>query len=59
LRTGLGESGGKAEFVVAWPHETSTGQLSGGHSDAIRAIQLGKAPCSLASLGNVLYPWQK
>jgi len=43
LRTGLGEGGGKAEFVLAWPHETSTDQLIVVHSDDIRAIQLGKA----------------
>ncbi|MEZ4868473.1 MAG: ASKHA domain-containing protein [Caldilineaceae bacterium] len=43
LRTGLGEGGGKAEFVLAWPHETSTGQPIVVHSDDIRAIQLGKA----------------
>jgi uncharacterized 2Fe-2S/4Fe-4S cluster protein (DUF4445 family) len=46
LRTGLGDGGGKAEFVLAWAHETAAG--SGGrnivvHSDDIRAIQLGKA----------------
>ncbi|MCB0047427.1 MAG: DUF4445 domain-containing protein [Caldilineaceae bacterium] len=43
LRTGLGEGGGKAEFVLAWPHETSTGSAITVHSDDIRAIQLGKA----------------
>ena len=43
LRMGLGEGGGKAEFVLAWPHETSTGQPIVVHSDDIRAIQLGKA----------------
>jgi uncharacterized 2Fe-2S/4Fe-4S cluster protein (DUF4445 family) len=43
LRTGLGEGGGKAEFVLAWPHETSTGRAIVVHSDDIRAIQLGKA----------------
>ncbi|MBX3010325.1 MAG: DUF4445 domain-containing protein [Caldilineaceae bacterium] len=43
LRTGLGEGGGKAEFVLAWPHETSTGGEIVVHSDDIRAIQLGKA----------------
>jgi len=43
LRTGLGEGGGKAEFVLAWPHETSTGQEITVHSDDVRAIQLGKA----------------
>lgn len=43
LRTGLGEGGGKAEFVLVWPHETSTGREIVVHSDDIRAIQLGKA----------------
>ncbi|MEZ4726010.1 MAG: ASKHA domain-containing protein [Caldilineaceae bacterium] len=43
LRTGLGEGGGKAEFVLAWGHETSTGAEIVVHSDDIRAIQLGKA----------------
>jgi uncharacterized 2Fe-2S/4Fe-4S cluster protein (DUF4445 family) len=43
LRTGLGDGGGKAEFVLAWPHETSTGAPIVVHSDDIRAIQLGKA----------------
>jgi len=43
LRTGLGEGGGKAEFVLAWPHETSSGQAITIHSDDIRAIQLAKA----------------
>ncbi len=43
LRTGLGEGGGKAEFVLAWPHETGTGSAVVVHSDDIRAIQLGKA----------------
>lgn len=43
LRLGLGEGGGKAEFVLAWPHETNTGQAITVHSDDIRAIQLGKA----------------
>lgn len=43
LRTGLGEGGGKAEFVLAWPHETSTGRAITIHSDDVRAIQLGKA----------------
>ncbi len=43
LRTGLGEGGGKAEFVLAWPHETSTGRAITVHSDDVRAIQLGKA----------------
>ncbi|HPR44236.1 MAG TPA: ASKHA domain-containing protein, partial [Ottowia sp.] len=40
---GLGEGGGKAEFVLAWPHETSTGSAITVHSDDIRAIQLAKA----------------
>jgi uncharacterized 2Fe-2S/4Fe-4S cluster protein (DUF4445 family) len=35
--------GGKAEFVLAWPHETATGRAITIHSDDIRAIQLGKA----------------
>ncbi len=43
LRTGLGEGGGKAEFVLAWANETSTGSEIVVHSDDIRAIQLGKA----------------
>jgi uncharacterized 2Fe-2S/4Fe-4S cluster protein (DUF4445 family) len=43
LRTGLGEGGGKAEFVLAWPDETATGRAITVHSDDIRAIQLGKA----------------
>ncbi len=43
LRVGLGEGGGKAEFVLAWPHETSSGRAIVVHSDDIRAIQLGKA----------------
>ncbi len=43
LRTGLGDGGGKAEFVLAFPHETSTGRAITVHSDDIRAIQLGKA----------------
>ncbi|MEM7129283.1 MAG: ASKHA domain-containing protein [Chloroflexota bacterium] len=43
LRTGLGEGGGKAEFIIAWPHETSTGEAITVHSDDIRAIQLAKA----------------
>ena len=43
LRTGLGEGGAKAEFILAWPHETSSGQAITVHSDDIRAIQLGKA----------------
>lgn len=43
IRRGLGEGGGKAEFVIAWPHETSTGRAITVHSDDIRAIQLAKA----------------
>lgn len=43
LRYGLGNGGGKAEFVLAWPHETSTGREIVIHSDDIRAIQLAKA----------------
>jgi uncharacterized 2Fe-2S/4Fe-4S cluster protein (DUF4445 family) len=43
LRLGLGDGGGKAEFVLAWPHETSTGKAIVVHSDDVRAIQLGKA----------------
>jgi len=43
VRTGLGEGGGKAEFVLCWPHETSTGHEIVVHSDDIRAIQLAKA----------------
>ena len=43
LRTGLGDGGSKAEFVLAWPHETTNGQAVTVHSDDIRAIQLAKA----------------
>ena len=43
LQSGLGDGGGKSEFVLAWPHETSTGRAITVHSDDIRAIQLGKA----------------
>ena len=43
FRRGLGDGGGKAAFVLAWPHETSTGREIAVHSDDIRAIQLGKA----------------
>ena len=43
LRTGLGNGRGKAEFVLAWAHETSTGREIVVHSDDIRAIQLAKA----------------
>jgi uncharacterized 2Fe-2S/4Fe-4S cluster protein (DUF4445 family) len=43
LRTGLGEGGGKAEFILAYAHETGNGQPVTVHSDDVRAIQLGKA----------------
>ena len=43
LRSGLGDGGGKAEFVLAWAHESSSGRDIVVHSDDIRAIQLGKA----------------
>ncbi|MCE7985116.1 MAG: DUF4445 domain-containing protein [Caldilinea sp. CFX5] len=43
LRTGLGDGGGKAAFVLAWAHETNNGVEIVVHSDDIRAIQLGKA----------------
>ena len=43
LRTGLGDGGGKAAFVLAWAHETSSGNEVVVHSDDIRAILLGKA----------------
>ncbi len=43
LRSGLGDGGGKAVFVLAWPHETAGGHAIVVHSDDIRAIQLGKA----------------
>ncbi|MEZ4613840.1 MAG: ASKHA domain-containing protein [Caldilineaceae bacterium] len=39
----LGDGGGKAAFVLAWPHETSTGDVIYVHSDDVRAIQLAKA----------------
>ncbi|MGC8781640.1 MAG: ASKHA domain-containing protein [Anaerolineae bacterium] len=35
--------GSKAEFVLAWPHQTSTGRPIVITSDDVRAIQLGKA----------------
>ena len=35
--------GAKAEFVLAWPHETSTGRPIVLTSDDVRNIQLGKA----------------
>jgi uncharacterized 2Fe-2S/4Fe-4S cluster protein (DUF4445 family) len=43
LRTGLGEGGAKAEFILAWSHESANGRAITVHSDDIRAIQLGKA----------------
>ncbi len=43
LQTGLGDGGGKAAFMLAWPHETASGRGVMVHSDDIRAIQLGKA----------------
>lgn len=43
LRNGLGEGGGKAEFVLAWGYETNSGQEIVVQSDDVRAIQLGKA----------------
>ncbi len=39
----LGFDGAKGYFVLAWPHETSTGREIVVHSDDIRAIQLAKA----------------
>jgi uncharacterized 2Fe-2S/4Fe-4S cluster protein (DUF4445 family) len=39
----LSWQGAKAEFVLAWPHETSTGQPIVLTSDDVRNIQLGKA----------------
>jgi len=39
----LSWQGAKAEFVLAWPHQTSTGQPIVITSDDVRAIQLGKA----------------
>lgn len=35
--------GAKAEYVIAWPHETSTGREIVVTSDDVRNIQLGKA----------------
>ncbi|MCD6291185.1 MAG: DUF4445 domain-containing protein [Anaerolineae bacterium] len=35
--------GNLASFVLAWPHETSTGQEIALHTDDVRAIQLAKA----------------
>ncbi len=43
LRTGLGEGGGKSEFVLVWAHEAAGGRDIVVHSDDVRAIQLGKA----------------
>ena len=43
LQTGLGEGGGKSAFILAFPHETTSGRGILIHSDDIRAIQLGKA----------------
>jgi uncharacterized 2Fe-2S/4Fe-4S cluster protein (DUF4445 family) len=39
----LGWDGAKGYFVLAWPHETSTGRDILVHADDIRAIQLAKA----------------
>jgi uncharacterized 2Fe-2S/4Fe-4S cluster protein (DUF4445 family) len=39
----LSWNGAKAEFVLAWPHETSTGGPIVITSDDVRAVQLGKA----------------
>jgi uncharacterized 2Fe-2S/4Fe-4S cluster protein (DUF4445 family) len=39
----LSWEGAKAEFVLAWPHQTSTGRPVTITSDDVRAIQLGKA----------------
>ena len=38
-----GNGTGKPEFVLAWAHETSTGQEIVIHADDVRAIQLAKA----------------
>lgn len=43
LRTAQGNGAGKAEFVLAWGHETSTGREIVIHADDVRAIQLAKA----------------
>jgi uncharacterized 2Fe-2S/4Fe-4S cluster protein (DUF4445 family) len=43
LRLGLGEGGAKAEFVLVWGHESSSGEDIVVHADDIRAIQLAKA----------------
>jgi uncharacterized 2Fe-2S/4Fe-4S cluster protein (DUF4445 family) len=43
-RLRLGQNGtGKAEFVLAWPHETLTGAEIVVHADDVRAVQLAKA----------------
>jgi uncharacterized 2Fe-2S/4Fe-4S cluster protein (DUF4445 family) len=42
LRLGLNGTG-KAEFVLAWGHETSTGHDIVVHADDVRAVQLAKA----------------
>ena len=39
----LSWQGAKAEFVLAWPHQTGTGRPIVVTSDDVRAIQLGKA----------------
>jgi uncharacterized 2Fe-2S/4Fe-4S cluster protein (DUF4445 family) len=39
----LGWDGAKGYFVLAWPHETSTGREVVVHADDVRAIQLAKA----------------
>jgi uncharacterized 2Fe-2S/4Fe-4S cluster protein (DUF4445 family) len=39
----LSWQGAKAEYVLAWPHQTSTGRPIVITSDDVRAIQLGKA----------------
>ncbi len=43
LRTAVGNGTVKPEFVLAWAHETSTGQEIVIHADDVRAIQLAKA----------------
>ena len=43
LRTAQANGTGKAEFVLAWGHETSTGREIVIHADDVRAIQLAKA----------------
>lgn len=39
----LGFDGPRGYFVLAWPHETSTGRAVIVHADDVRAIQLAKA----------------